>query len=168
MALAAACSGGPGPLPSVSAPNTVRLISPSFADGGAIPERFTCDGENVHPVLVWSPVPGAAEYVLTMVDVDANNFVHWMLYEISGMASGLPPGRLPSGAVEGKNSFGHQGYDGPCPPGGSPHRYVFTLYRLSAVRSQALRPDMPVADLVDSISCCVQATGTLTGTYQRA
>jgi hypothetical protein len=33
-------------------------------------------------------------------------------------------------AVQGKNSFGKIGYNGPCPPRGQTHRYFFKVYGL--------------------------------------
>jgi phosphatidylethanolamine-binding protein (PEBP) family uncharacterized protein len=35
-------------------PPTLALGSSAFADGGAIPARYTCDGANVSPPLAWS------------------------------------------------------------------------------------------------------------------
>ena len=39
---------------------------------------------------------------------------------------------LPGGARQGKNSWGRLGWNGPSPPPGRPHRYVFRLLALSA------------------------------------
>jgi Raf kinase inhibitor-like YbhB/YbcL family protein len=36
----------------------------------------------------------------------------------------------PLEAVQGKNSFGKIGYNGPCPPRGQNHRYFFKVYGL--------------------------------------
>jgi Raf kinase inhibitor-like YbhB/YbcL family protein len=38
--------------------------------------------------------------------------------------------QLPDGTFQGINSFQRLGYDGPCPPKGPPHHYIFTLYAL--------------------------------------
>jgi Raf kinase inhibitor-like YbhB/YbcL family protein len=35
------------------------------------------------------------------------------------------------GAVEARNDFDTDGYGGPCPPPGKPHRYIVTVYALS-------------------------------------
>ncbi|HEY4351889.1 MAG TPA: YbhB/YbcL family Raf kinase inhibitor-like protein, partial [Paraburkholderia sp.] len=35
------------------------------------------------------------------------------------------------GAVEARNDFDVDGYGGPCPPPGKPHRYVVTVYALN-------------------------------------
>ena len=34
-------------------PSPFTLTSTAFHGGGAIPRRFTCDGENVSPALAW-------------------------------------------------------------------------------------------------------------------
>lgn len=41
--------------------------------------------------------------------------------------------KLQDGARQGINSFHRIGYDGLCPPSGSPHRYIFTLYALDHI-----------------------------------
>jgi len=120
--------------PPPSAPERIRLTSPAFAPGAAIPSRFTCDGEDVSPPLQWSGVPAEARSLaLLLEDPDApgGTFVHWTLFAIAPTATALREGQVPAGAREGENSFGDRGYGGPCPPeGDEPHRYVFVLYGL--------------------------------------
>jgi phosphatidylethanolamine-binding protein (PEBP) family uncharacterized protein len=36
----------------------LELRTPAFEQGGTIPRRHTCDGDNVSPALRWSGVPG--------------------------------------------------------------------------------------------------------------
>ena len=36
----------------------MKLVSSAFADGAAVPRRFTCDGENLSPPLQWPDAPG--------------------------------------------------------------------------------------------------------------
>lgn len=163
--------GPSGSVPTLTAPNTIRLLSPSFERGGPIPAEFTCDGEGVSPSLAWSPSPQAAEYALTVTDPDApgGTFVHWLVYGIAGEASSIPEGGVPEGALEGTNDFGQPGYGPPCPPAGSSaHHYVFTLYRLSRRLGSGLEPGASIDELLNRIRCCVDATGTLTGVYSRS
>jgi hypothetical protein len=54
----------------------------------------------------------------------------------------IPPGiprtgtvAIPLPAVQGRNDFGRIGYDGPCPPPGSTHRYTFKVYGLDTMLS---------------------------------
>ncbi len=35
----------------------MKFLSDAFADGSAIPRRFTCDGDNLSPPLKWSDPP---------------------------------------------------------------------------------------------------------------
>jgi Raf kinase inhibitor-like YbhB/YbcL family protein len=111
------------------------LSSSSIPDGGAIPRRFTCDGENVSPDLEWDGVPaGTAALVIVVSDPDARGFVHWLVVDMEGSLSGaLPVGvsTSPDAPRQGINDFGRLGWGGPCPPSGE-HRYVFTLYALPA------------------------------------
>jgi len=63
--------------------------------------------------------------------------VHWLLYGIPADKRDLPEGipgqaQLPDGSRQGTNGFDKIGYGGPCPPGSSPHRYLFDLYALDA------------------------------------
>jgi len=63
--------------------------------------------------------------------------VHWVVYGISPRARDLPPGMAervqPDGPFkQGRNAFGHVGYDGPAPGPGRRHHYRFRLYALDA------------------------------------
>jgi Raf kinase inhibitor-like YbhB/YbcL family protein len=40
---------------------------------------------------------------------------------------------LPAGSLTAKNSWGKMQYNGPCPPQGKLHHYVFRLYALDTV-----------------------------------
>jgi len=63
----------------------MKLVSTAFADGAAIPRRFTCDGENLSPPLRWSDAPaGARSFALLCDDPDApaGTWHHWAAYDI--------------------------------------------------------------------------------------
>lgn len=147
----------------------MTLTSEAFQDGALIPRRYTCDGENISPVLRWAGVPSAAaELALIVEDPDApgGSFVHWVLYGIPPAATAVAEGEIPAGAVEGTNGFGHSGWGGPCPPKGDrPHRYVFHLSALS--KPLGLAPGSTAAQLRSAMSGLVVAEGTLTGRYGR-
>ena len=172
MVTAVACGGG-GPSaknatsPSSSAP-TIQLTSSAFADGGAIPAQYTCDGAGQSPPLAWSGVPsGAASFALRVQDIDtAQKFIHWIVYDIPPSTTSLAAGQVPPDAKQTANSFGKQGYGGMCPPAGSRHRYVFTLLALSTTLTTS-EPVSP-GDLWSTLErSAVIGRGQLTGTYQR-
>ncbi|HEX6695964.1 MAG TPA: hypothetical protein VF080_04190, partial [Solirubrobacteraceae bacterium] len=55
-----------------SAPRQLTVTSPDFPADGAIPARFSCDGDKARPALRFAGVPaGAAELALIVVDPDA-------------------------------------------------------------------------------------------------
>jgi len=98
-----------------------------------------CGGANISPMVRWSGAPARTRsFVLTVFDPDAphaGGWWHWIAYNILPAARGLAAGSGAAGSTNagtfGKNDFGDANYDGPCPPPGKPHRYVFTLYALN-------------------------------------
>jgi hypothetical protein len=151
---------------------TIEMTSPSFTEGGKIPGKFTCDGDDVSPALQWSTPPtGVRSYALIMDDPDApmGTFVHWVLYNIPGESTALPEAvartRQVTGIGEqGINSARQTGYFGPCPPGGT-HRYYFKLYALDARLAPAGNPT--AADLVKAMQGHILAEAQLMGRYTR-
>jgi hypothetical protein len=114
--------------------STLTLSSPMFGHMSVIPQKYTCDGEDVSPPLVIDNVPeGTESLALIMDDPDApaGTWVHWVVWNISPGMGNTPGGSVPPGAVQGKNSWGRVGYGGPCPPSGT-HRYFFKLYALDS------------------------------------
>lgn len=114
----------------------LEISSPAFAASQLIPSKYTCDGANISPPLLWRGVPERTQsFALVMDDPDApSGFVHWVLYNIPASVDSLPeavPKRdaLEDGSLQGRNSANSIGYRGPCPPSGT-HRYYFRLYAL--------------------------------------
>jgi Raf kinase inhibitor-like YbhB/YbcL family protein len=149
------------------APQTIRVLSPDFDDGGTIPKRFTCDGADVSPMLRLADVPPAArELALIVEDPDADRFVHWSVLGIPPRSTVISEGEVPRGAVETENSFGDKGWGGPCPPeGDDPHRYVFAVYALREPLD--LGGDASADEVREGIADAAIARGTLTGRYER-
>jgi Raf kinase inhibitor-like YbhB/YbcL family protein len=130
---------------SAQAATIFSLSSPDVKPGSKIGMSFVfnsfgCTGGNLSPALVWSGAPaGTKSFVLTVYDPDAptgSGFWHWVLYNIPATVTALPqgagaPGKEPAGAVQANSDYGAPGYGGPCPPKGSTHRYVFTLYAVN-------------------------------------
>ena len=68
VGLAACSSGGGAPHAERALPEPISVSSPAFAAGAAIPDRFTCEGDNRSPPLRWSGVPaGTVEVALVEI-----------------------------------------------------------------------------------------------------
>ena len=147
----------------------VQVSSPAFEAGGAIPRRYTGEGEDVSPPLEWSGLPeGTREVALICDDPDApmpEPFVHWVVYKIPANSTGFPEGTT-EGALEGRNSFARMGYGGPMPPEGhGTHHYYFKIYALDAQLDAT--PGLTKDQLLVAMEGHVLDEGELVGTYER-
>jgi Raf kinase inhibitor-like YbhB/YbcL family protein len=151
---------------------TIELSSPAFAQGETIPEKYTCDGEDISPPLQWQNVPeGARSLALIVDDPDAprGDWVHWLLYNIPETAGELPENvapaeSVPGGGSQGSSSWSRVGYGGPCPPGGT-HRYFFKLYALDTELD--LDAGATKEALLAAMEGHILGQGELMGTYAR-
>ena len=149
-----------------------KLTSGAFAEGGAIPSKYTCDGRDVSPPLAWSGVPpGAKSLALIVDDPDAPDpaapkmtWVHWVLYDIAPATSAIAEGAQPAGAKGALNDWKRTGYGGPCPPVGR-HRYFFKLYALDTTLPDLGRATK--AQLEAAMKGHVLGEARLIGTYQK-
>jgi Raf kinase inhibitor-like YbhB/YbcL family protein len=151
----------------------MRLRSAAFADGAAIPRRFTCAGEDISPPFEWSEVPaGTWSFALLCEDPDApgGTWHHWAAYDLAPTVTGLP---LDAGNNAAKlsfkqaiNDFGKPGYGGPCPPPGTPHHYHFRLLALSVDRLSVAGNSSCVAVESEARKHRL-AEATLVGIYRR-
>ncbi len=142
----------------------MELKSSAFSANEEIPQRYTCDGEDVNPPLEIGDIPTETKsLVLIVEDPDAPDGVwdHWIVWNIT------PDNHISEDSVpgtEGKNSFGKHHYGGPCPPSGS-HRYFFKLFALKdqlELDGNSTKEDVESA-MVDKIL----GRGELMGTYRR-
>ncbi|MDE2039759.1 MAG: YbhB/YbcL family Raf kinase inhibitor-like protein [Elusimicrobia bacterium] len=148
----------------------MKLTSPAFQNGGTIPKKYTCDGQDESPPLDWSGLPeGAKSLALIMDDPDApmGVWVHWVLYDIAPQPASFAEGhcRGTSGRSWGVESFSSQAWRGPCPPPGKPHRYIFHLYALSA--PTGLPSGATKAEVLRAIAGKTLAQAELAGLYGR-
>jgi Raf kinase inhibitor-like YbhB/YbcL family protein len=121
----------------------------------------------VSPALNWSAGPeGTVEIAITMVDLDAPDFVHWAIAGIDPLATSLGEGVVPQYSMQGINGTGQPGYTGPCPPAGETHQYRITVHYLS--EQTELGDGAPGADLITSIEASTLASATTTGTYSQS
>jgi Raf kinase inhibitor-like YbhB/YbcL family protein len=146
----------------------LSLTSPAFTEGGAIPAKYTCDGDNISPPLAWGQAPeGTAAFVLIAEDIDARLWTHWLVVNLPADTTSLDDGasgKLPEGAIEGSTDFGPTSYGGPCPPSGE-HRYSFTLYALS--ERLELGAEVNAAPIRAAMFGKVLGEAKLTGKYRR-
>ena len=157
----------------------ILVESPTMTTGEWMPRDYSPDGRNVSPPLRWSNLPAATRQIAVLCeDFGAGNpapWVHWIIYNIPGNATGLPEGipidpeaPMPAGlagAVQGKNGWGREIYRGPAPPGATIHHYNFVVYALDAELN--LPPGLTRAELMEAIEGHVIGKGVMIPMYQR-
>jgi Raf kinase inhibitor-like YbhB/YbcL family protein len=155
----------------------IEVMSRAFSTDQEVPKKYTADGDDVSPPLAWAGVPKAAkELVIVVVDPDAPKpqpFVHWMMYKIPASVSEIPEGlgkgeRIhdPAGALQGRNSMGAVGYNGPSPPKGhGVHHYHFRVYAVDVVLD--VKPGADRDALLKAIEGHVVGEGEVVGRYER-
>jgi len=149
----------------------MQLTSSDFGAGGAIPIRFTCEGDNVSPEFSWKEAPGETKsFALIVHDPDApraGGFTQWILYNIPAEKGHLDPDlpkddNVPGTGVHGRNDSGEIGYMGPCPPSGT-HRYYVRLFALDT--EVRLPPGATHDELTEAMEGHILARAELMGTY---
>lgn len=144
----------------------LNVTSSAFAEGGMIPQKYTCDGEEISPPVTIHNIPKEAKSVAIIVhDPDApraNGMVHWIAWDLP-LDGQIPEGY--KGGGQGQNGGGKSGYMGMCPPEGM-HHYHFYAYALDT------KPDLEAnADrhaLEKAIDGHIIAKGEMTGIYSKS
>jgi Raf kinase inhibitor-like YbhB/YbcL family protein len=160
--LAAAATGG----------KMMKIESSEFSEGGMIPSKYTCDGNDFSPPLTWKDAPaGTKSFALISDDPDApmGTWVHWVIFNIPAtinrLEENIPPHKeLANGMIQGSNSWPRIGYGGPCPPGGL-HRYFFKLYALDT--KLELKPGVDKEHLIRAMAGHILAEAQVMGKYKR-
>ncbi|WP_374703683.1 YbhB/YbcL family Raf kinase inhibitor-like protein [Burkholderia sp. WAC0059] len=162
------------------AAGTFTLSSADLRDGGTASARQVfdeggCHGADRSPQLSWrNPPDGTRSFAVTVFDPDApgRGWWHWAVAGIPASIDALPENASASGylkrlgAVEARNDFGLDGYGGPCPPPGKPHRYVVTVYALDTADLR-LEQGRPPAMFDHEIGTATLGAARLTVTYGR-
>lgn len=157
--------------------DTFTLTSTVFEEGGMMPARFTCDGENINPPLKIGTIPdGTMSLAITVVDPDIPSevqekmgisvFDHWLAFNIPPSTKEISE-NTPAG-TQGANSGGAVGYTGPCPPAEFEpveHRYIFTVYALDTTID--LPEGATMNEFLDQITGHEISTAELTGRYRK-
>ena len=145
----------------------LHVSSSAFSEGQSIPEKYTCDGQNLSPPLKWTGAPQNAKTMAIITDdpdAPSGTFTHWVLYDLPAKTTELSEGSS-GGGKEGVNSFKKKGYGGPCPPPNGAHRYFFHVYALDieSLGSAGLSKQEVTAAMKGHIL----VEGQLMGTYKR-
>jgi Raf kinase inhibitor-like YbhB/YbcL family protein len=139
--------------------------SSAFENQKPIPKKYSCNGEEVNPLLIITGIPEAAKSLSLIIDdpdAPRGTFDHWVLWNIPP-ATVIAENSVPG--TQGLNSAGQHSYIGMCPPGGT-HRYFFKVYALDAklaLNANATRKK----DLEKAMQGHVLAKGELIGLYSR-
>jgi Raf kinase inhibitor-like YbhB/YbcL family protein len=142
----------------------LTISSPAFSDGSRIPNKYTCDGENINPPLHIQDIPTEATSLAIIVDdpdAPIGTWSHWLTWNIPITHTVRENHQH---GEEGLNDFLENRYDGPCPHAGL-HHYHFKVYALDA---QMILPGRTrQRDLEKAMAGHILAYGELIGTYKR-
>jgi Raf kinase inhibitor-like YbhB/YbcL family protein len=153
---------------------TLTITSAAFEDGGVVPPRYSCFGDNARPEFrIANPPPGTLGYALLLHDIDValdggvEDGLHWLVWNIPAHVDNIREDRLPEGAVVGRNVEGRNAYLGPGAPSGPRyHHYVFELYALSA--KLALDHSAGRAELLAAMDGIVVGKAAYVGRFRRS
>jgi len=152
--------------------DAMRITSAAFKEGEMIPQKYTCDGDDISPPLSWEGVPSNAKSLAIInddPDAPAGTWVHWVIFNMPPDGKGLKENmstdkNLSDGTRQGTNDFPNIGYGGPCPPGGT-HRYYFKLYALDHMLDLAAGASK--SQLLKAMEKHILAEAQLMGKYKR-
>jgi hypothetical protein len=98
------------PAKNAGADTAGLTVTAPWPDNGIIDAKYTCKGVGVSPAISWSGVPAKTkELALSLVDLDANDFVHWVVAGLDPASTGIVEGKVPAGATQAINGFGKAG-----------------------------------------------------------
>jgi Raf kinase inhibitor-like YbhB/YbcL family protein len=153
----------------------MTISSKAVGPDGRIGKRYSAGSGNLSPPLTWSTVKQAKAYAVVVQDADSHGhpYVHWLVWNIPGGLSSLPPGlpnrgllHDPPGVDQGRNDSGGIGWYGPNPPPGDPpHHYHFQSFALDGAVAAA--PGSGLATLISAMRGHVLAIGETVGTFAR-
>lgn len=165
------------PLAAMAA--TFTLSSPDFtsghpmpvAMGGDLPQVKSCHGQNISPSLSWQNPPAATRsFALIIQDAQGRNglgITHLLAYGIPSSSQHFERTALANGQgfTGGKNSFGREVYNGPCPPANSDrHFYTFTLIATD-LPPDSLPAGLDTAGLMAKLEGHALASAGMVGTF---
>jgi len=146
----------------------MKITSTAFINQGLIPERYSCEGNNISPPLeIIEPPLYTQSFAIIMHDHDAPipDFVHWLVWNIPPLTKNIAEATIPVGAIEGTNDMHKLGWTGPCPPSGK-HRYEFHLYALD--KTLTLPMTSTKEDLRREMEEHILLEASITGLYSKS
>jgi len=146
----------------------MQIYSDSFEENQHIPQKYSCDGRGISPLLRITNVPGETVSLALIVDdpdAPGGTFNHWLVWNLPGDTKYIEEGKLPEEARQGANSGGNTDYYPPCPPEGT-HRYFFKIYALD-IRLDDLEVGADRSRLEQAIDGHVLDQAELIGLYSR-
>lgn len=147
--------------------SAIELQIPVLLPYRFLPERYTCDGADLSIPLRWERVPrGTAELALFILDERPGGMtsIDWAVAGLSSALSGITAGRLPAGAVVGRNSFGKDAYS-ICPEHGQEQIYIVALFALS--HRLPLKEGFDAAALHEQVERLARVQGLTSARYKR-
>jgi Raf kinase inhibitor-like YbhB/YbcL family protein len=150
----------------------MKISSPAFANGGEIPEEYTCDGANKLPPLSFEAVPAEAKSLALIVDdpdvpkdlMPSGVFDHLVVFNIPPKTEGVKDAETTVPGTYGNNGAGQPAWTGPCPPDRE-HRYFFRLYALDT--QLALKKGATKAELLADMEGHTIAKAEMMGRYTK-
>ncbi|QXJ19573.1 YbhB/YbcL family Raf kinase inhibitor-like protein [Actinomadura graeca] len=178
LSCAAAPPAAASPRPP-AAPAAFTVTSTAFTEGGTIPKVHECTSggndprqKNESPPLAWTGSPAAAQsYALIMRDLDNNNLLHWIIYDIPATATSLPQNvehvyqpPVPKGSrqIYYRGSASLFGYQGPCSPN-SVNTYEFVVHALNKATLDNLDADSSIQTAARTITQASIGSARITG-----
>ncbi len=150
---------------------TIRVSSPAFKGASPISAQYTCDGANMSPPMQWTAIPqGTAELVLFILNLNsppgnAGPLIYWAVAGLDPTLHGIPAGKLPPGAIVGRNSLGQSRYTiCPAKSDGMQH-YVAALFALQ--HAMPTTPGFNANALYKAVSNAAEYKGLTIFSYQR-
>jgi Raf kinase inhibitor-like YbhB/YbcL family protein len=144
-----------------------------FVPASMVYDHSGCSGGNQSPQLSWTGAPKKTKsFAVLTLDTTAI-FWHWGMYDISPTTTSLPQNAGTKKSKYGSEVlndwaiyFGksNRGYDGPCPPPGKVHHYVFTIYALDTTLKLSRSAYVENLDL--AIRGHILGSASITGLYK--
>ncbi len=127
----------------------MRLTSPAFHDGEAIPAAHRAARFNeLPPMCIEDVPPNTGSLAIVIEDVDSplgGHVTHWLAWNLPPDTAYVDAVNLPGGCCVGTDSFGKVGYTGPLALEGR-HHFRFRLLALDTLLDLPTGAPRPLFD----------------------